>query len=89
MRICLSLYEKRNRENDEKQEKLGLRKPELPEVKDSSTLVDLAGPRSRLLFDFVGVSTEFLRKHDWYLTAQFKQLNISPRNLPATNDSAF
>jgi len=68
MRICLSLYEKRNRENDEKQEKLGLRKPELPEVKDSSTLVDFTGPRCRLLFDLVGVSTEFLGKHDWYLT---------------------
>ena len=89
MRICLSLYEKSNRENDEKQEKLGLRKPELPEVKDSSTLVDFTGPRYRLLFDFVGVSTEFLGKHDWYLIAQFKQLNVSPRNLPATNDSAF
>ena len=88
MRICLSLYEKRNRENDEKQENLGLRKLELPEVKDSSTLVDLAGPRSGLLFDLVGVSTEFLGKHDWYLTAQFKQLNVSPRNLTATNDSA-
>ena len=41
-----------------------------------------------MLFDFVGVSTEFLGKHDWYLTAQFKQLNLFLRNLPATNDSA-
>ena len=41
-----------------------------------------------MLFDFVGVSTEFLGKHDWYLIAQFKQLNLFLRNLPATNDSA-
>ena len=33
-----------------------------------------------MLFDFVGVSTEFLGKNYWYLTAQFKQLNLFLRN---------
>ena len=41
-----------------KEGRLEVRKPELPEVKDSSTLADFAGPCSRLLFDLVGVSRE-------------------------------
>ena len=76
------------RENDKKQGKLEVRKPELPVVKDSSILADFAGPRSRLLFDLVGVSKEFLEKDDWHLTAQYKQLKSSLKNLSATNDSA-
>ena len=49
-----------------KQGKLKVRKPELPEVNDSSILADFAGPCSRLLFYLVGVSTEFLEKYDWH-----------------------
>ena len=60
----------------------------MPEVKDSSTLADFAGPRWRLLFDLVGVSTEFLQKDNWHPTVQYKQLKSSLRNLSATNDSA-
>ena len=71
-----------------KEGRLEVRKPELPDVKDSSTLADFAGPRSRLLFDLVGVNTQFLEKDDWHLTTEYEQLKSSLRNLSATNDSA-
>ena len=65
-----------------------IKKPELPQIDESSALTDFVGPRSRLIFDLVGVSTDFLKEDRWHLTADYNKIKSTLNNISSTNDSA-
>ena len=64
---------------------LEIRKPTLPTITKDSQLLDFAGVRSRLLFDLLELSTDFLQHDDWHLSDDYK---TALRSLSAINDSA-
>lgn len=67
---------------------LEIRKPTLPTISKDSQLLDFAGGRSRLLFDLLDISTDFLQHDDWHLSDDYKTCKTALRSLSATNDSA-
>ena len=67
---------------------LEIRKPTLPTITKDSQLLDFAGGRSRLLFDLLELSTDFLKHDDWHLSDHYKTCKTALRSLSAINDSA-
>ena len=67
---------------------LEIRKPTLPTITKDSQLLDFAGGRSRLLFDLLELSTDFLQHDDWHLSDDYKTCKTALRSLFAINDSA-
>ena len=63
-------------------------KPTLPTITKDSQLLDFAGGRSRLLFDLLELSTDFLQHDDWHLSDDYKTCKTALRSLSAINDSA-
>ena len=67
---------------------LEIRKPTLPTITKDFQLLDFAGGRSRLLFDLLELSTDFLQHDDWHLSDDYKTCKTALRSLSAINDSA-
>ena len=67
---------------------LEIRKPTLPTITKDSQLLDFAGGRSRLLFDLLELSTDFLQHDDCHLSDDYKTCKTALRSLSAINDSA-
>ena len=67
---------------------LEIRKPTLPTITKDFQLLDFAGGRSRLLFDLLDLSTDFLQHDDWHLSDDYKTCKTALRSLSAINDSA-
>ena len=65
---------------------LTIRKPTLPDISEKSELIDFVGRRSVLLFNLIGVSSDFLAHEDWHLSAEYEKAKATLRNLSATND---
>ena len=55
---------------------------------ESSALADFVGTRSPLIFDLVGVSTDFIKEDRWPLTADYHKVKSTLNNISSTNDSA-
>lgn len=71
-----------------KKGKIAIKKPELPTIKEKSRLPDFTGPRTRLLFDLLGVSPEFLNKRNWHLSDEYGLMKSALKMLSSTNDTA-
>ena len=69
-------------------EDLEIRKPTLPTITKDSQLLNFAGGRSRLLFDLLELSTDFLQHDDWHLSDDYNTCKTALRSLSAINDSA-
>ena len=82
-RLATAILEKTSNAGD-----IVIKKPELPQIDESSALADFVGPRSRLIFDLVGVSTDFLKEDRWPLTADYHKVKSTLNNILSTNDSA-
>lgn len=74
--------------NQDKKMPLKVTKPTLPKLKEGALLVDYVGPRSCLLFNLLGISTEFLGEANWYLTKPYHEAKVALKRLSSTNDSA-
>ena len=67
---------------------LEIQKPTLPTITKDSQLLDFAGGRSRLLFELLELSTDFLQHDDWHLSDDYKTCKTALRSISAINDSA-
>ena len=65
-----------------------IRKPTLPSITSSSTLPDVVGPRSVLLFSQLKLDQIFLLAEDWRETPHFSTLKSAISNLHPVNDSS-
>ena len=65
-----------------------IRKPTLPEVDVTSEILDFVGPRSKLLFDLLEISTDFLNTEEWYKSTEYETAKKALKALSTTNDSA-
>ena len=69
-------------------EEIVIRKPTLPSITSESILEDFVGGRSRVLFDLLGVSLEFLNEDNWNEAPEFSLVQAALRNLTPINDSS-
>ena len=69
-------------------EEIVIRKPTLPSITSESILEDFVGGRSRVLFDLLGVSLEFLNEDNWNEAPEFFLVQAALRNLTPINDSS-
>ena len=65
-----------------------IRKPTLPFINSNSTLEDYVGGRSRVLFDLLDVSSDFLKDDNWSEAPEFSMIQSALKNLTPINDSA-
>ena len=69
-------------------EAVEIRKPTLPSITSKSILEDFVGGRSRVLFDLLGVSLEFLNEDNWSEAPEFSLIQAALKNLTPINDSS-
>ena len=62
-------------------EAVEIRKPTLPSITSKSILGDFVGGRSRVLFDLLGVSLEFLNEDNWSEAPEFSLIQAALKNL--------
>ena len=67
---------------------LEIRKPTLPLINGTSEILHFVGEQSKLLFDLLGISTDFLQTEEWHLSTEYDTCKDALKNLSATNDSA-
>ena len=67
-----------------------IRKPTLPAaaVDVTSEILDVFGPRSKLLIDLLEIPTDFLNSDECYKSTEYETAKKALKALSATNDSA-
>ena len=65
-----------------------IRKPTLPSINSNFTLEDYVGGRSRVLFDLLDFSLDFLKDNNWREAPEFSMIQSALKNLTPINDSA-
>ena len=71
-------------------EQIKIGKPTFPEIKSSTKLIDLLGPKSYLLFKLLGVEPNWLNKNpkDWDEDEEYKKMQEFVRTVKTVNDCA-
>ena len=64
-----------------------IRKPTLPSLTATSTLIDFVGDRSTTLFDLLDIPVDFLLKKDWNLQPEYSSIQSSLKSPSPLNDS--